>query len=112
MFIAGKSINVEREGKLVALKPGEPCPEAATWDHDVLLRCMRVGQVLNVDKPLKDAGPSVLRVQAQQTAVARATAERVAPASVRPLSTSEANHGSKAASKSTSAENRKQKKAS
>lgn len=51
MFVAGRPINVERNGKLVTLAMGEPCPEAATFAPDVLARCMKVGQILNVERP-------------------------------------------------------------
>ncbi|MCC6808700.1 MAG: hypothetical protein IT381_14845 [Deltaproteobacteria bacterium] len=55
MLVAGRQINVERDGKLVALAPGEPVPEAATWDHQVLVNCMKVGQILSVEKATPEA---------------------------------------------------------
>lgn len=65
MFVAGRQINVERDGKLVALIPGDPVPEAATWPHAVLVNCMKVGQIVNVEK----ASPKALaEAQASETA--------------------------------------------
>jgi hypothetical protein len=48
MFVAGRHIKIERDGEAVDIGPGEPVPEAATWPHDVLMRCMKIGQVVNV----------------------------------------------------------------
>ncbi len=96
MLVAGRQINVERAGKLVALNPGEAVPEAALWPHDVLMRCMKVGQVVNVERATQQ---QVAQAQASQTA-ASIRAQSVATKNVglaeaselkKPLSTSEVN---------------------
>lgn len=51
MFVAGKPINVTREGKLVQLSIGDPVPEAETWPIDVLARIKRQGQVVETSNP-------------------------------------------------------------
>lgn len=53
MFVAARHISVTRDGKLVGLNPGDPCPEAASFEPDVLMRCMKVGQIVNVERPVK-----------------------------------------------------------
>jgi hypothetical protein len=66
MYVVGnRQVNVERDGKLVALNPGEPVPEAAAWPHDVLMRCMKIGQIVSgqpanvISYPLaKTTGPA------------------------------------------------------
>lgn len=118
MLIAGRQTNVTRDGKLVALMPGQPVPEAAMWPHDVLMRCMKVGQIVNVEKPTAE---QVQMAQASNsTAAVRATtavknAGQVdAPA--KPLSTHEVNQRAAgktapAPKKSTSRVNAASKKA-
>ncbi len=50
MYVAGnRQVNVKRDGKLVSVNPGEPVPEAAEWPHDVLQRCMKIGQIVNAE---------------------------------------------------------------
>ncbi len=53
MFVAGRHIKIERDGEAVDLGPGDACPEAAMWPHDVLMRCMKIGQVVNVQDEAK-----------------------------------------------------------
>ncbi len=82
MFVAGRHINVEREGKLVQLNPGDLVPEAASFPHDVLMRCMKVGQIIAVEKKTADSvAPKALPKIATQ------------PQPSKPLSTSIVNHG-------------------
>lgn len=63
MFVAGRHIKVIRDGKTVMVNPGEPVPEAATWEHRVLTNLMKVGQILNVEAP-GEVPPAVLKQQA------------------------------------------------
>ena len=113
MFVAGKHINVERDGKLVPLSPGDPCPEASKFPMDVLARCMRVGQILNVDGVVgKNDGPEMVRMKAQATA--ESEAKKIAAAqspvmAVKPLSTHDVVAKPRTKTKSTSAVNRTKK---
>ncbi len=95
MFFAGQHINVERtvngQKKLVALSPGDPCPEAAEWDQDVLMRNMKVGKIVDMDKAPKVKG-SLVKMQADQQSLAKAAQAKEAKAS-KPTSTHEAAHG-------------------
>lgn len=103
MFVVGRHINVERKGKLVQLNPGEPVPEAATFPHDVLMRCMKVGQIVSVEQKTKASlEPKALPKVATQ------------PAAAKPLSTSIVNHGQrkKGLSSSDAAKRNAKKKAS
>lgn len=92
MFVAGRSINVKRDGAKVALNPGDPCPEAATWDHDVLLRCMKIGQVVNVEKPtakaVSEAAAQTAAALASRTVAAKNAGQTSAAAPVQAASTS------------------------
>lgn len=85
MLVAGRQINVERDGKLVALKPGDPCPEAVTWDHQVLVNCMKVGQILNVEKATPQA---VAQAKASVDAQRARRVASPAPVAAKPKSTS------------------------
>lgn len=84
MLVAGRQINVERDGKLVALVPGDPCPEAATWDHSVLVNCMKVGQIVNVEKAtpkaVAEAKASASAARTSSAAVKNAGRAGTAPA--------------------------------
>ncbi len=98
-FYAGQHINVVRDGKKVMLSPGDACPEAAEWDHDVLQRCMKVDQVVDLEEPPnKHIKGALVKQKATNESLARASAAR---ASTKPLSTHEAAHGKKTKTKSS-----------
>lgn len=68
MFVAGRQIKVVRDGKAIVLNAGDPCPEAALYPHHVLANLMKVGQIMNVEKP-SEVPPQALATQASQDAV-------------------------------------------
>lgn len=112
MFVAGRHINVTRDGASVALKPGDPCPEAATFPHDVLMRCMKVGQIVNVELPGVSDLPQLQAAQkaakeAQQLQLAKLPQE--AP---KPLSTNEKNNPGAVKGRSSTDVKRAKRKAS
>lgn len=100
MYVVGnRHANVERDGKLVTLNPGDPIPEAAEWPHDVRMRCMKIGQIVTMKEV--DTKP--------QPALARKLGPSKAStiASVKPSSTSEVNNGKPKKGKSTAARKNK-----
>lgn len=101
MFIAARHISVTRDDKLVALMPGDACPEAADFPHDVLMRCIKVGQLVNVDSA-PDKAPVMIAHQAERKIVDDVAAIKAS----KPRSTSEANGRVLAKSKSAGAEQR------
>jgi hypothetical protein len=108
MFVAGQQIMITRDGAPCTLNRGDPCPEASEFPHDVLMRLLKVGTLVNVDKAA-GAGTALqqaLTVQQRKlkespgvlpapVAVAAAPAphEKPAPAAAKPRSTSEVNNG-------------------
>lgn len=61
MFVAARHLKIQRDGELIDVGPGDPVPEASSWSQDTLLRCMKVGQIVNVaDRDEVDADTAPL----------------------------------------------------
>lgn len=80
MFVAARHLKIQRDGELIDVGPGDPVPEASTWSHDTLLRCMKVGQIVNVaetDKVDADTAPlAAVQHAKNQTAKPKARTKR------------------------------------
>ncbi len=82
MFVAGRHLRIERDGEIVDVGPGDPVPEAGSWSHDTLLRCMKVGQIVNVDRT--DAADSDnVALLGEQHATKQATKAKNAKAQIK-----------------------------
>lgn len=78
MFVAGRHMKLVRDGKAVMINPGEPVPEASTFEHRVLTNMMKVGLLLNVEAP-GEVPPAALKQQAMTDAKqTKAESEEVA----------------------------------
>lgn len=121
MFVAGQQIMITRNGAPCTINRGDPCPEAADFPHDVLMRLLKVGKLVNVEKSagagtalqqalteqqrkLKES-PNVMPTPAA-VAVAPAAREKPAPAAAKPLSTSEVNNGPRKVGRSSTTLNK------